>query len=146
MMTMKHARLSLKAETAADLMAADPVSLRHSAGFREAVAFFTDRNIAAAPVVDGVGRPIGVLSITDLLIHSRECGATDGEFLAGQRLDPATAGEMMTPTLFTVRVDTAAAEVVRDMLRSNVHHLFVLDDDDAVVGVIGTRDILRHLR
>ena len=31
-----------------------------------------DRGFSAAPVIDAAGRPVGVLSRTDLLVHERE--------------------------------------------------------------------------
>src|SRR5262249_28883167 len=64
--------LYLAAETAADLMTPDPVSIRADATLREALALLIDRGFSAAPVIDAAGRPVGVLSRTDLLVHDRE--------------------------------------------------------------------------
>ena len=64
--------LTLHAETAADLMVANPISLRAEAGVAEATALFTEKGIAAAPVIDEAGHPIEVVSRSDLLIHQRE--------------------------------------------------------------------------
>lgn len=58
---------------AKDLMALNPVSIRRDAGIREALELLTDRGFGAAPVIDEAGRPIGVVSRTDILIHEREC-------------------------------------------------------------------------
>jgi CBS domain-containing protein len=52
---------------------------------------------------------------------------------------------MMTPTVFTVRLEAPAAQVVEDMLALRVHRLFVVDDDGVLVGVITATDVLRHL-
>jgi predicted transcriptional regulator len=131
--------LALGADTAADLMRGDVASLETTNTFGEALAFFIDRNVAVAPVTDSAGRPIGVLSVTDLLIHVRACETTN-------KVAPATVESMMTPTVFTVRDDTPAAEVVQDMLRSKVHHLFVTDDAGDIVGVVSTCDVLKHLQ
>ncbi len=38
----------------------------------EAVLLLTDRGFSAAPVIDDAGRPVGVVSRTDLLVHDRE--------------------------------------------------------------------------
>jgi predicted transcriptional regulator len=135
--------LSLAAGTAADLMHGDLGSLSHGATFSEALAFFIDRNVTVAPVVGGRGEPVGVLSVTDLLIHVRACL---GPGCGGTGLVDAAVAELMTPTVFAVGARTPAAEVVRDMLRSRVHHLFVTDDAGAIVGVISTCDVLRYLR
>src|SRR5690242_1685330 len=64
--------LRLYAETAADLMVANPISLRADANVREALVLLTDKGFSAAPVIDEAGRPVGVLSRGDLLVHDRE--------------------------------------------------------------------------
>ena len=136
--------LALAAETAADLMSAHLASIRHDTTFPEALAFFIDRNVTVAPVVGDLGEPVGVLSVTDLLIHVRACVVPDRG--GAGRVAPADVVSLMTPTVFTVEARTPAADVVRDMLRSRVHHLFVTDDAGKIVGVISTCDVLRHLQ
>lgn len=140
MPTATQRRLALAAETAADLMSRSVSSLRHDAAFAEAVAFFIDQNVTAAPVVGDLGEPIGVLSVTDLLVHVRE------SLDAGGRVCPATAAELMTPAVFAVGTDTPAADLVEDMLRTRVHRLFVTDGGGMIQGVVSTCDVLRHLR
>jgi len=65
-------RLTLEADTAGDLMSPNPVSLRKDASVHEAIALLTDRNFDAAPVIDEMGRPVGVVTVTDILVHDRE--------------------------------------------------------------------------
>src|SRR5258708_449256 len=115
--------LTLAAETAADLMRPELASLSQHATFPEALAFFIDRNVTVAPVLGERGEPVGVLSVTDLLIHVHAC--VDRDCRESGRVEAATAAKLMTPTVFTVSARTPAPEVVRDMLRSRVHHLFV---------------------
>lgn len=140
MPTATPRRLALAANTAADLMSGSVSSIPHDATFPEAVAFFIDQNVTAAPVVGDLGEPIGVLSVTDLLVHIRE--SQDG----GGRVCPATAAELMTPAVFAVGAETPAADLVADMLRSRVHRLFVADGGGMIQGVVSTGDVLRHLR
>jgi predicted transcriptional regulator len=47
--------LVLRAETAADLMTSNPLSIRVDATIREAVAFLVDKGISGAPVIDSAG-------------------------------------------------------------------------------------------
>src|SRR5438552_2327638 len=68
--------LSLRAETAEELMTANPLSIRDVATVREAVAFLIDHGISAAPVIDQAGQPVGVLSRSDLIVHEREKGVS----------------------------------------------------------------------
>src|SRR5262245_45799710 len=65
-------RLVLRGDTAAELMTPNPVSLAAAASVKEAAAFLTDHHFSAAPVIDNAGRPIGVLSRSDIVIHDRE--------------------------------------------------------------------------
>ena len=73
MTTLKYAnpspQMALGARTAADLMTPNPMSIRHSATVSDAANFLAARGISAAPVIDEAGRPVGVVSSTDILIH-----------------------------------------------------------------------------
>ncbi|MCX7699584.1 MAG: CBS domain-containing protein [Gemmataceae bacterium] len=160
-MTATATRLILQADTAADLMSENPISLRADASVHEAIALMTDRGFAAAPVIDDTGRPIGVVSVTDILVHDREYARylkSDATVTADLRdrsslpddmgieiVDRTPISEIMTPAVFTIRPDAPASEVVRTMLARKVHHLFVADDSGVLVGVISMGDILRKL-
>src|SRR5262249_49001743 len=69
MKAFKTQRMILEATTAKDLMWPDPVSIDESATIREGVAFLVDKGFSAAPVIDRAGRPVGVLSRADVLVH-----------------------------------------------------------------------------
>jgi CBS domain-containing protein len=146
--------LMLRAETAADLMTTNPISLCEDAFVSEAVLLLTERGISAAPVIDDAGRPVGVVSRTDLLIHDREQGglppspASDDEEPANgfqfTRIDATRVRDVMTPVVFFVAPDDPAGKVVEQLLGLHVHRLFVVEDD-VLVGVISAVDVLRHL-
>src|ERR1700692_1862878 len=65
-------RLSLQAATAGEMMTENPVSVSENATLREALALLIDKGYSAAPVIDQAGRPVGVLSRSDLLVHDLE--------------------------------------------------------------------------
>lgn len=166
--TRKSSPRSFDLLRAKDLMKCNPVSIRRDAGIREALELLTDRGFGAAPVIDEAGHPIGVVSRTDILIHERECvrharvpdaggsrsDCSDwdmfpdpswAENFSIEVTDPTTVGEIMTPAIFTVALDTPARAVVRRMLDLKVHHLFVSDSEMALVGVISPLDVMCHL-
>ena len=64
--------LTLQAETAGDLMAPNPISLRADANVHEALALLTDKGFSAAPVIDDAGRYIGIVTVRRLLAHLAE--------------------------------------------------------------------------
>jgi CBS domain-containing protein len=153
-------QIFLRALTANDLMSANPMSLRGDATLHEAVAFLVDRNISGAPVIDEAGRPIGVLTQTDILIHDREevehVSPPEIEYgtplprewwdeFQVERVVTTPVHELMTPAVFCVTVDTPAASVIEQMCDLNVHRLFVTDENGVLVGVISAMDVVRHL-
>jgi CBS domain-containing protein len=152
--------LVLAATTAEDLMGPNPISLRSEAAVDEAIHLFTEKGITAAPVIDEAGRPIGVVSRSDLLIHRHERESRfpaapeyffapkfDAAAPAGNRPTvKATVADVMTPAVFAVAPDTPVARVVSDMVGLHVHRLFVVDEAGVLVGVITTMDVLRHLK
>lgn len=126
--------LILRARTAAEMMRPNPLSIGQDATVLEAAAFLTGRGISAAPVIDEAGRPVGVVSRSDLLVPHQTASA-------GRT--PVHA--VMTPTVFCVHPDASAREVVELMVGLGVRRLFVVDDSSVLVGVISALDVLRHL-
>lgn len=153
----------LQATTAAEIMTPSPHSIPEKATVKEAVAFLTDRGFSAAPVIDDAGRPIGVISRADILVHDREEArhafpefyhAEEMHTRQGERLgkgflveavDRTTVRDIMTPVVFSVQPHTPSAKVVEHMLGLKVHRLFVVDEFGVLVGVISIVDILRQL-
>ncbi|MBL8797554.1 MAG: CBS domain-containing protein [Planctomycetia bacterium] len=154
-------RLVLRATTAADLMIPNPLSLREDAAVQEAVVFLVEKGYSAAPVIDKAGRPVGVLSRADIVVHDREkieyvgayrqyagtAGAPEplGRGFQVENVDPARVRDVMTPVVFSVNPETPVQRVVENLLRQRVHRLFVVDGAGVLVGVISTVDVLRHL-
>jgi CBS domain-containing protein len=159
----KAPRMVLEATRARDLMWPDPVSIEETATIREGVAFLVDKGFSAAPVIDQAGRPVGVLSRADILIHDREEVrhpatpeyyrgvdlATEKELSEGfqvEEVDHTSIKEIMTPVVYSVLPDAPVPEVINQMVALKVHRLFVVDPDGILIGVISSTDVLRHLR
>ena len=139
-------RLVLVADIAADLMTPNPLSVRGGATIPEIVAYLTDKGISAAPVVDEAGRPVGVVSRTDILVHDRERLGKSPPGGGEEGADQPRARDIMTPAVFAVPPDYPAARVVGDMLRLKVHQLYVVEPGGTLVGVVNSLDVLRNLR
>jgi CBS domain-containing protein len=154
---MKLNTLSLEGALASELMMPNPISIRASAGLPDVARLLHEKGISAAPVIDAAGRPIGVISRSDLLVHQRVCdetrqhsyfAAADPNLLVESDEDeaaPLTVADLMTPAVFAVAPETPARKVVADMIGYQVHRLFVVDDDGVLIGVISSMDILKHL-
>ena len=159
-------RVALRAGTAADLMTPNPECIRADATVREAVALLVDHGLSAAPVIDGGGRCVGVLSLADIVVHDREMadypapgphGGGPADAAAGpeetglsgppaEAADFARAGDIMTPGVLSVTPDTSVRWVVEGLVRLKVYRLFVVGKDGALAGVITALDVLKYLR
>jgi predicted transcriptional regulator len=133
--------VTLTAETASELMTRNPVSLREGATLAEALTCLTDRGIGGAAVIDEAGRPVGVLTDSDLVVHKRETLAA----MKADDEDRTLVRDVMTPAVFTIGTTAKAGTVIEHMRSLNVHRLFVVDEAGTLLGVITSLDILRHL-
>jgi CBS domain-containing protein len=167
--TLPHADLTplrLHAVLAQDVMTPNPVSIGEGMTVHEAVVFLTERRISAAPVINDAGRPVGVVSEADILRHTREHAdhlywlpqkevdreltLDTGEHLSGQSFevevpDVTRVKDIMNPVVYAVRQQTHIFEVVGQLVKRRIHRLFVVDDDNSLVGVITTLDLLSRL-
>ncbi|MFL5243791.1 MAG: HPP family protein [Gemmataceae bacterium] len=142
--TKSLVRLVLNAETAADLMTPKPVSINRNATLSDAATLLTEKNVSAVPVLDEEGRPIGVLSRTDVVRYYRDMNEKTPSMAASAM---PSVQKIMTPAVLSVRPQTPAIEVVAQLLGlGNVHRLFVVDDAGVLLGVVSARDVLRKLR
>jgi CBS domain-containing protein len=157
--------LKLHAQTAKELMTSNPVSIGADETVKEAIAFLADKGFSAAPVIDDAGRPIGVLSRSDIVIHDREkvdyvpslpeayersnWAARSGEPVRRgfqvEHVEQIRVRDIMTPVVFSVGPHTSAEEVIREMLDLRVHQLFVVDGLGVLVGIISALDVIRRI-
>ena len=105
----------------------------------DAVVTLADSHISALPVVDGMGRMVGVVSTTDILTSEAEAeDSTAREAL----FEDTIVRDIMTLHPLTVSPDTEVKEAAQQMLYAEIHRLFVVNGE-RVVGVISTTDIMR---
>lgn len=116
-----------------------------------------ERGLNAVPVVDEHGGAIGVISKTDLLRYQQsepptyeptpdDLGGTgfDGEL--GLHLEqPSTAkvADAMTPVAYTLPETSTIARAAALMAFEHIQQIPVTGPDGAVVGTVGSTDILR---
>jgi CBS domain-containing protein len=137
-------------------MTPNPKSINRHATVRETAEILHEHGLHIAPVIDDAGRPIGVVSRTDLLDYwgrrrDRLTALAAGELNAATAPGPEKPGdeltvpEIMTPVVFGVRMNAPIASIVEKMIALEIRCLFVTDGDGVLVGTISVFDILRHL-
>jgi CBS domain-containing protein len=113
----------------ADAMARDVACVTRDVSIESLTALMRDRHCSAAPVVDGNGYPIGMVSKTDLV---RERWADDD-----------TVADIMTPLAFTLDEDDPLSHAAAVMAAERVHHLPIVASDGRVVGILSSFDVVR---
>jgi CBS domain-containing protein len=88
------------------------------------------KGISGVPVIDRDGKPVGVVSKTDLLRH----GTSDGQ-----------VSDIMTPVSFTLNEDQSISKASALMAYEGIHRLPVVDAAGRVVGLLSALDILHWL-
>jgi len=123
-----------------------------------AARLMISNHVGGTPVVDAGGRPVGFLSVKDLVDpdrkHSDTVGSSHGYRLAECQLEPVEAGpvagpgivgDVMTRFLLTVTPTTALEEAQRLMIADDLHRLIVVNDGGCIVGILSAMDVLRAL-
>jgi CBS domain-containing protein len=126
--------LTLEAKTAEELMTPNPVSISEHAAIMDAASVLSNRDFSALAVINDAGRPVGVVSRTDIVRREAKPSST------------TDVREIMTATVVSVRPEDPAWEVIARMVAFKVHRLFVVDRTGVLIGVISTFDIVRKLR
>ncbi|HEY7484903.1 MAG TPA: CBS domain-containing protein [Streptosporangiaceae bacterium] len=126
-----------------EVMTAPVVTVSHTATVKQAIRLLYERNITAAPVMDGGGRMVGIVSELDLLRNEFEADprafarpVTDPDELPPRRVD-----ELMTRQVMTVGETTDVAALAELMMSTGVKSVPVVRGS-RLVGIVSRRDLL----
>jgi CBS domain-containing protein len=127
-----------------EVMTTDVVTVDGSTPYKEIAKTLTAHAISAAPVVDGDGRLIGVVSEADLLreLQSRRPESRSNQ-RARTRATAATANDLMSSPPIVVSPTASVAAAARLMDAEGVKRLPVVDAGGSLIGVLSRRDLLR---
>lgn len=137
---------------ASDVMSPDVVVVPQAMSLRTAARLLAHARVTGAPVVDGEGRCVGVISATDFLRwtghpedKAREPQSScvcAWQIVESASLPEHHVAELMTHDLVTVAPGTAIHEIARKMLDAHIHRVVVLDDHARPLGIVSSTDIL----
>lgn len=150
------------ARTIADVMTNRVLVVPPTLGLKDAARFLLQHSVSSAPVVDGEGRVVGMLSKTDLVRHGvlghgevyqrpekLEVGSREVTLVyavphkAGDP-DDVPVSEVMMPLSFSVKPDDPATTGVRMMVDGRLHRLMVTEGDH-LVGLVSALDMVEAL-
>lgn len=151
---MTQSTKPLLALCAGDIMSQHVVMIPREMSLQGAARMLTRAGVTGAPVVDGNGRCIGVLSTTDFM-HWIEKDKKNGKpKSSGQSICSAwqIPPEAIEPTClvedFMTKDPVLAAagakigELARMMMDAHIHRVIVVDGAERPIGVVSSMDIL----
>ncbi|OIJ27717.1 CBS domain-containing protein [Nocardioides luteus] len=130
-----------------EIMTTSPVTARRHTPVREALALLRDHHITAMPVVTSADRLCGVVAEIDL-IRDRVLPDPRAHVLPPEPVTdrpPAYVEDVMTPVTVAVRANAEVSVAVDIMAQRGLKSLPVLDDDEALVGVVSRSDVTAAL-
>jgi CBS-domain-containing membrane protein len=152
---MMTAQKPLSTLTAADLMSRDVVTIPRAMSLHGAAHLLSQAQVSGAPVVDDLGRCIGVVSTTDFMQwmatadRAERCACSDAhsfhsawEMVDVEELPADEVGGHMTADPVVVSPGTSIAELARSMIDAHIHRIIVVDGKRRPIGVVSSTDIL----
>ena len=121
-----------------ELMQTNLRTISTDATIADAVVTFAESQVSALPVLDRMGRAVGVLSTREILKAESGCDTSEMRETLFER---TRVLEVMTPWPTTIDPDLDVRVAAQEMLYLNVQRLFV-EFDGALVGVISQTDIV----
>ena len=125
--------------TVRDLMRKKLVTIKESASVQEAANKMKEKNVSSLVVVDGNGRPVGLITERDLV--RKIC-------IRDIHTSKVINKDIMSSPLITVKSKSLTSEAVDIMLQNNVRHLLVIDNESSEdvnkpIGMITPLDFTR---
>lgn len=127
-----------------NIMAADPVTVHEKQKVSEVHHLITKRKIHHVPVVSG-RKLIGLISATDLLRVSWGDVNRQDPRTVDALLDTLTIRDVMQEDLVTLRRHDTVRRAAELLAQGEYHSVPVLDDDDELVGMVTSTDLIKYL-
>jgi len=147
-----------------DCMSKDVVSIHRATSLREIINLFKSKNFHTIPVIDKANRLIGLVSFEDILKvfqpYSSDLqqmldaipfieGAGDEELLetdiSAEMGMLVVADDIMSTNIITISPDEDISRALSTMKLYKISRLFVVKEDDELIGVVTLFDILFYL-
>ncbi len=122
--------------TVADYMSKRLVTVTKDTDVIDAVKKLLDHKITSAPVVDQVGRLLGMFSEKDVMNIVLE--ASYNQSMGGK------VGDYMTKQVITVDAESSIVDLAEKFQQTTVRSFPVFQDND-LVGIVSRTDVLRAL-
>ena len=129
-------------ERVQDVMTRDVVTVQEQLPVAEGWRLLAERDVGQAPVLDGAGRLIGLLTRAELLSPEHLPRPQDSALVWRAFLAQPLSSIMVTPVP-AVTPETPLRRLALALLATGLPGLPVLDDGEALIGFVSRSDILK---
>lgn len=151
---------TLYSVSARQLMTPDVLSVSEGWSVTELASFFAEYTLSGAPVISRSGDLVGVVSITDILrytnnpqystevisqqsFYNTNSGKLSSEIDNLKIRSERKVSDIMTRKIISVDAEDSLTEVAGMMSRNNIHRIFVTTEEDQIIGIISSMDLIR---
>jgi len=122
-----------------DLMRKNPYTVAESASIQDTARIMNDKKVSSLVILDDDNNPVGLVTERDLV---RKVCIND---LPTNRVSNK---EIMSSPLITIGSESSATTATDLMLKNNVRHLLVIDneskDNNQPIGIVTPLDLVRY--
>jgi len=125
-----------------DRMTPDPITVTTATSLKKALELLRSKSFRHLPVVDGEGKPAGIVTEKSLVYASPTSATSLSAFEVDYILSRTKVGQTIQGDVITVRPDLPIEEAARVMIDRHIGCLPVVESDK-LVGIISDTDIFR---
>jgi CBS domain-containing protein len=132
----------------ADVMTTRVIAVKGAADYKQICSVLRRYRVSACPVVNDMGKVVGVVSETDLLYKVADPNPPSGlirlRWKLGEesKVNAVTAAQLMTSPAIAIQPDAPVAIAARVMQESRVRRLPVVSPAGELVGIVSRTDLL----
>jgi CBS domain-containing protein len=144
---------------ASDVMVVNVVSVLSNASVREVARILLSNQISAVPVVDEIGRLIGIVSEGDLMRRAelgtehhrswwlRAFSGKDKEALAVEFLKSHShsVADVMTRDVISAALDTPLRDIAGLLEKNHIKRVPIVDEEGKVLGIVSRANLIQAL-
>lgn len=135
-----HSLQEVGARRIEDFLTGHPICVTAGTPLDELAETLEANGISGVPVIDDLDRVVGVISRTDLVRYCRK-DTPEADFMR----EGLTVGEVMCPEPITALPSESVGVVAQRMVEESVHRVVIIDEDDLVMGVVTSLDLLNEI-
>jgi len=140
---------------ARDVMVSPVITVERIATVRDVAKVLLEKRISAVPVVDNVGKVVGIVTESDLM-HRAEAGTERPyswwvHFLAGDatiaadyvKSHAAKVEDVMTPDVVTATPETPLHEIAALLEERQIRRIPIVNKDGSLVGIVSRANLIQ---